>query len=53
MKAFAAAGLAVLSIATLGLAPNADATPTATFTGGKLSGFNGIAVPRRLHRRGA
>src|SRR6266436_9852212 len=49
MKAFAAAGLAVLSIATLGLAPNANATPTATFTGGKLSGFNGIAVAGRLY----
>jgi hypothetical protein len=48
MKAFAA-GLVVLSMVTLGLAPKADATPIATFSGGKLSGFTGIAVGGRLY----
>jgi len=48
MKAFAA-GLAVLSIAIFGLAQKVDATPIATFSGGKLSGFNGIAVAGRLY----
>jgi hypothetical protein len=48
MKAIAA-GLAVLSIAVFGLAQEAYATPIATFTAGKLSGFNGIAVGGRLY----
>jgi len=39
-----AAGLAVLSVVTLGLTPTASATPIATFSDGMLSGFIGITV---------
>ena len=42
-------GLAGLSLLFLGIATNAEATPIALFTGGKLSGFNGIAVGGRLY----
>jgi PEP-CTERM motif len=42
-------GLVVLSLLFLGIATNADATPIATFTAGKLSGFTGIAVGGRLY----
>jgi hypothetical protein len=41
--------LALLSLLFLSIAGNVDATPIATFTGGKLSGFNGIAVGGRLY----
>jgi hypothetical protein len=44
-----ASSLAALSFLFLGIATSADATPIATFTGGKLSGFNGIAVGGRLY----
>lgn len=44
-----ASSLAALSFLLLGIATSADATPIATFTGGKLSGFNGIAVGGRLY----
>lgn len=41
--------LAALSFLFLGIAGSADATPIATFTGGKLSGFQGILVGSRLY----
>jgi len=41
--------LAALSFLFLGIATHADATPVATFTGGKLSGFTGITVAGRIY----